>query len=378
MPVVVLWRSPAPVPHPAGFIEPCLPTNAQAVPTEMLTAEQSQCYPTANIREGWMRRREFIVGLGGAAVWPMVARAQQAMPVIGCLINGSRDTSDFIVVPFRQGLADTGYIEGGNVAIEYRWSDGHNERMPDLVAELVGLRVSVIVAPTGASGALAAKRLTTTIPIVFLTGGDAVELGVVASLRKPDANLTGVSGEAGSLVTKQLGLLSEFAPKSAPFALLTNPASPNTRRLAANTETAAKTLGRELQVISAGDVSQFDRVFVQLAERHVGGLIVPQNGFFGRQREQITTLAARERIPTIYDMREFVVAGGLMSYGPSYPEMCRQLGVYTGRILRGAKPSDLPVFQPSKFEFVINLKTAKALGLNVPTSMQLLADEVIE
>ena len=188
-----------------------------------------------------MRRRAFIAGLGGAAAWPLVARGQQAaIPVIGCLINGSQDTSGFIVVPFRQGLADSGYIEGSNVVIEYRWSDGHNERMPELAAELVDLRVSAIVAPAGASGALAAKRLTATIPIVFLTGGDAVELGVVASLSKPDANLTGVSGVASSLVTKQLGLLSEFAPKSAPFALLTNPTSPNTRRLTANTQSGSE------------------------------------------------------------------------------------------------------------------------------------------
>ena len=325
-----------------------------------------------------MKRRTFIAALAGAAAWPQVARGQQsAIPVIGCLINGSQDTSGFIVVPFRQGLADSGYVEGSNVVIEYRWSDGHNERMPDLAAELVNLRVSAIVAPAGASGALAAKRLTATIPIVFLTGGDAVELGVVASLSKPDANLTGVSGVANSLVTKQLGLLSEFAPKSAPFALLTNPTSPNTRRLTANTQAAAKALGRDLQVVSAGDVSQLDQVFAQLAEHHVGGLVVPQNAFFSRQREQIAALATREGIPAIFEMREFVVAGGLMSYGAS-SDMYRQLGVYTGRILRGAKPSDLPVIQPAKFEFVINLRTAKDLGLNVPISMQLLADEIIE
>ena len=326
-----------------------------------------------------MRRRAFIAGLGSTAAWPLVVWGQQpARPVIGCLINGSRDASGFMIGPFLQGLTDIGYVEGNNVLIEYRWSGGHNERMPELAAELVGLRVSVIVTPSGASGALAAKQLTTTIPIVFLTGGDAVELGVVASLSKPDANLTGVSGVASSLVTKQLGLLSEFAPKSAPFALLTNPRSPNTKRLGENAQIAAKTLGRDLRVVSAGDVSQIDQVFAELAEHHVGGLIVPQNAFFDSQHERIAALAARARIPTIYDMREFVVAGGLMSYGAFYADMYRELGVYTGRILRGAKPSDLPVFQPSKFEFVINLKTAKTLGLNVPISMQLLADEVIE
>ena len=309
-----------------------------------------------------MNRRAFIAALSSAAAWPLVARAQQpAKPVIGCLINGSRDTSDFMMVPFHQGLADTGYVEGSNLLIEYRWSGGHNERMPELAAELVGLPVSVIVTPSGASGALAAKRLTTTIPIVFLTGGDAVELGVVASISKPDGNLTGVSGVASSLVTKQLGLLSEFAPKSVPFALLTNPRSPNTKRLAENAQAAAKALGRDLQIVSAGDVSQIDQVFAQLTDHHVGGLIVPQTAFFDSQRERIAALASRERIPTIYDMREFVVVGGLMSYGAFYSDMYRQVGVYTGRILRGAKPSDLPVFQPSKFEFVINLKTARTL-----------------
>ena len=325
-----------------------------------------------------MKRRAFIAALGSAAAWPVVARGQQPKPIIGCLINGSREASDFMIVPFRQGLADTGYVEGSNVAIEYRWSDGHNERMPELAAELLVLQVSVIVTPSGASGALAAKRLTTTIPIVFLTGGDAIELGVVGSLSKPDANLTGVSGAANSLVTKQLGLLSEFAPKSSPFALLTNPGSPNTGRLTANTEAAAKTLGRDLEIVGAGDVSQFDKAFAQLSERHVGGLVVPQNAFFESQRERIVTLASRERIPTMYAMREFVRAGGLMSYGALYSDLHRQLGIYAEKILRGTKPSELPVFQPSKFEFVINLKTARSLGLNVPISMQLLADEVIE
>jgi putative ABC transport system substrate-binding protein len=300
------------------------------------------------------------------------------MPVIGCLINASQGEADYIVAPFRQGLQDTGYIEGRNVAIEYRWGDGRNERMPALAAELVNMRVSVIVAPSGASAALAAKRLTSTIPIVFLTAGDAIELGVVTSLSKPDANLTGVSGVASSVVTKQLGLLGEFAPKSAPFALLTNPASPNTNSLAANTEAAAKTVGRDLQVTRAGDANELDKAFAQLADRHVGGLVIPQNAFFQQQRERIAALAARYRIPAIYDMRESVVAGGLMSYGVSRSEVFRLLGVYTGRILHGAKPSELPVVQPSKFEFVINLKTAKVLGLEVPISMQLLADEVIE
>jgi len=326
-----------------------------------------------------MKRRTFIAGLGSAAAWPLGARAQQAAkPVIGCLINGSRDASGFMVVPFLQGLTETGYMEGNNIVIEYRWSGGHNDRIPELAGELVGLRVSVIVTPSGASSALAVKKLTTTIPIVFLTGSDAVELGVVASISKPDANLTGVSGVASSLMTKQLELLSEFAPKSAPFALLTNPRSPNTKRLAENAQIAAQKLGRDLRVVSAGDVSQIDQAFVQLADHPVGGLVVPQNAFFYSQRERIAALASRERMPTIYDMPQFVEAGGLMSYGAYYSDMYRDLGVYTGRILRGAKPSDLPVLQPSKFEFVINLITAKTLGLTVPPSLLARADEVIE
>jgi putative ABC transport system substrate-binding protein len=326
-----------------------------------------------------VKRREFIAALGGAAAWPIVARAQQsAVPVVGCLINTSAVDSDWIVVPFRQGLADSGYVEGKNLVIEYRWGDGNNERMSTLADELLRLPVSVLAALLGASGALAAKRLTATTPIVFFAGGDAVELGLVSSLSRPEANLTGVSGVTNSLVTKQLSLLGEFASKSAPFAILTNPASPNTKRLITNTQSAAKALGRDLQVVGASDVNGIDAAFSQLVNQKIGGLVVPQNAFLNDQRKMIAALAARERIPTIYDNRESVVAGGLMSYGIDYSDVFRQLGTYTGRILRGAKPSDLPVFQPSRFAFVINLKTTQLLGLNVPIAMQLLADEVIE
>ena len=325
-----------------------------------------------------MNRRAFIAGLGSATMWPMVTRGQTAMPKIGCLMNTSRGESDYILRPFREGLRQTGYIEDSNVAIEYRWADGQNERLPALAAELVGLNVSIIVIPGGATGALAAKRLTNTIPIVFLTGGDAVELGLVASLSKPEANLTGISGISSSLVTKQFGLLGEFIPKGASFALLVNPLSPNAKSLTANTQAAAKAINRDLLVASAGNASELDTAFDQLAERHVGGLIVPQNSFFIKQRFHIAEFAAKYRIPTIYDARESVVAGGLMSYGVNYSDAFQQLGVYAGKVLHGTKPGDLPVSQPSKFEFVINVKTAKLLGLEVPTAMQLLADEVIE
>jgi putative tryptophan/tyrosine transport system substrate-binding protein len=325
-----------------------------------------------------VRRREFIAALSGAAAWPMVARAQQAaMPVIGLLINGTSTGSESFMAPFRQGLSDAGYVEGRNLVIEYRWADGHNERLPALAAELVALHVAVIVAIAGSASALAAKRLTSTIPITFLTSGDAVELGLVASLNKPEGNLTGVSGLINSLVTKQLGLLGELLPKSVSFALLTNPASPNNRDLEGSIRAAAQTLGRELHVVSAGDESELDAAFAALADRHAGGLVVPASSFFLAQRQRIAALAADHRIPTIYAERAFVEAGGLISYGIN-AEVWRQLGLYTGKILRGAKPSDLPVFQPSKFELVINLKTAKALGVKVPMSMQLLADEVIE
>jgi putative tryptophan/tyrosine transport system substrate-binding protein len=333
-----------------------------------------------------VKRREFIAGLGGAAAWPMVARAQQpSMPVIGCLMNSSQEKADYILVPFLQGLADTGFTEGRNLKIEYRWAEGHDERLEALAADLVNMQVTALAVPGGASGALAAKRLTTTIPIIFATGGNAIALGLVTSLSKPESNLTGISGFADSLVTKQFGLLGEFVAKSAPYGLLVNPLSPNAKALVANTQAAATATGRNMQIVSAGNPGELDTAFAQLADHHAGGLIVPQNSLFIQQRDHIiqqrdhiAALAARFGIPTIYDARESVVAGGLMSYGVNYPEIFHQLGIYTGKILHGAKPGDLPVFQPSKFDFVINMKTAKALGLQVPISMQLLADEVIE
>jgi putative tryptophan/tyrosine transport system substrate-binding protein len=250
--------------------------------------------------------------------------------------------------------------------------------MGTLAAELVNMPVSVLIIPGGASGALAAKRLTSTIPVVFLAGGSAVDLGLVTSLRKPDSNLTGVSGFADSLVTKQFGLLGEFVSKSAPYGLLINPLSPNAKALVANTQAAAKATERDLQIVSAGNVAELNSAFAQLADHRTGGLIVPQNSFVQQERDHIAALAAQYRIPTMYEARESVVAGGLMSYGANYPEMFRQLGIYTGKILHGTRLGDLPVLQLAKFDFVINMKTAKQLGLQIPVSMQLLADEVIE
>jgi putative tryptophan/tyrosine transport system substrate-binding protein len=248
-----------------------------------------------------VKRREFIAALGGAALaWPQVARAQQpAMPVIGCLINGSATGSEYFLAPFRQGLGDAGFVEGRNLVIEYRWADGHNERLLALADGLVTMRVSVIAAIPGASAALAAKRSTSTIPIVFLTAGDAVELGLVTSLNKPDGNLTGVSGLINSLVTKQFGLLGELRTKTVSFALLTNPTSPNTNALVGSMQAAARAGGRELHVLSTGDEGELDAAFATLSVRHVGGLIVPASSFFSTRRERVVALAAAHRIPTI-------------------------------------------------------------------------------
>jgi putative ABC transport system substrate-binding protein len=326
-----------------------------------------------------MRRRTFIAALGGAAAWPLVARGQQpAMLVVGLLLNGSPTEMEYVTAPFRKALTETGNVEGRNPLMVYRWADDYNDRLPALAAELIDHHPAVIFAAPGASAAFAVKRLTSTIPIVFYTSGDAVERGLVANLNKPDGNLTGVSGVTNSLITKQLELLTGLAPKSLSFALLTKPASPNTNDLVRNMRTASGAIGRELRVVNASNEDELDAVFLALSENHAGGLIVPANSFFSTQRERITSRAASHRVPTIYPTREFVEAGGLVSYGVDLPEMFRELGVYTGKILGGVKPSDLPVFQPSKFELVINLQTAKALGLDVPPSLLARADEVIE
>ena len=327
-----------------------------------------------------MNRREFIAGLGSVAAWPVVARAAQhsEVPVVGLLLNGSSTGMEYVISPFRKGLNDTGNVEGRNLLIEYRWADGYNERLPALAAELIDHHPGVIVAIPGSAAALAAKRLTSTIPIVFYTSGDAVELGLVTSLNKPEGNLTGVSGVINSLITKQLELLTELVPKSLSFALLTNPASPNAKDLVRNMRMAAGAIGQQLRVETASNEIELDAVFSGLLEHHAGGLIVPSNSFFMANRWRITSSAASHRVPTIYDNREFVDAGGLVSYGIDQSEVFRQLGVYTGKILAGVKPSDLPVFQPSKFELVLNLKTAKTLDLSIPPTLLARADEVIE
>jgi putative tryptophan/tyrosine transport system substrate-binding protein len=323
-------------------------------------------------------RRDVLAALGSAAAWPLVAFAQPSpIPTVGCLINGSRDDAKVLFEPFCDGLRELGFTEGENVAIECRWAEGHNERLTALAAELVRMPVAVIATLYGASAALAAKSQTTSIPIVFLTGGDAAALGLVANPDRPEANLTGVSGITNTLVALQIDLLRRLFPKARSFALLTNPASANAATLTQITQALAQSSGRELIVATARNEGELDQAFAFLAERQPGGVIVPSNAFFLAARQRLVELAAHYKLATIYDVREFVQAGGLASYGQS-SDRFRQVGVYVGKILRGAKPADLPVVRPSKLELVVNRKTAKALGLDLPPAVLAQADAVIE
>jgi putative ABC transport system substrate-binding protein len=328
-----------------------------------------------------MRRRDFITLLGGAAIaWPLAARAQQpAMPVIGVLSSGSAKAWDYQVNALRQGLAESGYIEGQNLAIEYRWAEGHYDRLPSLAAELVSRDVAVIVA-TGAGGlaAQAAKAATSSIPIVFSSAVDPVKAGLVASINRPGGNATGFVQFAALLEAKRLQLLHELVPNGPAIGVLLNPSNPAAEIQTKDVHTAARSVGRQVHLVTASSEGKFDAAFAGLAQRRVGGLLVAADPFFFSRREQLIALAARYALPAIYEWREFVDAGGLMSYGNRITDAYHQIGIYCGRILRGANPADLPVVQPTKFELVINLKTAKVLGLTVPNTMQLLADEVIE
>ena len=327
-----------------------------------------------------MRRREFIAGLGGAAVvWPLAARAQQpVMPVIGYLYRGTQESNANIVVAFRKGLSETGYVEGQNIAIEYRWANTENDQLPELAADLVRRRVAVIVTPGGTNAPLAVKALTTTIPIVFSATADPVESGLVASLNRPGGNVTGVSLTSYELMPKQLGILHDLLPGATRIALLINPNSPQTGARIARMRSAAASIGRQIEVASAGNNRDIDASFATFAQKKTEALIISPTGLFGVRRTQILTLAARHALPTMYPNREFVVAGGLMSYGPDFAEQTRQLGIYVGRILKGDKPADLPVVQPTKFELVINRQTARTLGIEVPETLLATADEVIE
>jgi putative ABC transport system substrate-binding protein len=323
-----------------------------------------------------MRRREFITVLGGAAVWPLAARAQQAMPVVGFLGGGSA-IDHRNVDPFRQGLGEAGYIEGRNLAIEFRFAESQYDRLPALAAELASRQVAVIATGDTAS-ALAAKSASMTIPIVFLLGADPIKVGLVASLNRPGGNITGVSFLANSLPAKLFELLHEAAPSAALVGSLVNPTNPNSQTDMRDVQAAADSLGQKLLVVKASTESEIEAAFAVAVEQRVASFYVDLDPFLSSRLQQIVALAVRHGLPSIYAQREYAAAGGLMSYGASISDASRQAGVYVGRILKGEKPADLPVQQAVKVELIINLKTAKALGLTVPTALLVRADEVIE
>jgi putative ABC transport system substrate-binding protein len=326
-----------------------------------------------------MRRREFIVGLGSAAAWPVVARAQQpALPVVGFLIPQSADeVYKNMTVPFLQGLKEAGYVEDQNVHVEYRYAENKFDRLPALATDLLRRRVAVILAG-GIDASLAAKAATTTTPVVFLSAADPVAMGLVASLSRPGANLTGSAILQAELAPKQLQLLHELIPNAALFGVLADPASPTTQFIITDLQAAAPALGLQLAVVDAGTDSDLEPAFASFSQQRVGAVLVGSSAFFNRRSEQLAALAARHALPAIYPFREFVLAGGLMSYGSSLGYGFRQVGIYTGRILKGEKPADLPVQQVTKTDLVINAQAAKALGLTIPETLLATADEVIQ
>jgi putative ABC transport system substrate-binding protein len=324
-----------------------------------------------------MKRREFITLLGGAAAWPLAARAQPAMPVVG-FVSG-QSTEERLGAAFRKALNGTGYLEGQNVMVEYHWLDGQYDRLPALMADLVRRRVAVIATPGFTVGARAAKAATTTVPIVFGVAEDPVKLGLVASLARPGGNATGINLLSAEVVTKRLGLLHDLVPKAVRIAVLVNPANPSTAEATLrDIPEAARALGLEIQVLHAGTSREIEAAFATLVRAQADALFVAPDGFFTSRRVQFATLAARHAIPAAFSNRSYPEVGGLMSYGTDTLDYYRQAGVYTGQILKGAKPADMPVLQSTKWEFVINMQTARALGLEVPNSLQLLADEMIE
>jgi putative tryptophan/tyrosine transport system substrate-binding protein len=327
-----------------------------------------------------MRRREFITLLGGAAAaWPLAARAQQqAIPVIGFLSARSSDESASVVSAFRQGLVENGYVERQNVTVEYRWALGQYDRLPELAAELLRVPVAVIVAVGGDPAARAAKSATATIPIVATFSDDPVASGLVASLGRPGGNITGTSNLSTALESKRFGLLRAIVPQAAMIGVLLNPTFPSAANQLREMQEAARTLGLQLVVMQASTDHDIDTSFAGFVEHRVDALLVGNDPFFNSRRDQLAALAARYSLPAIYSFPEFTAAGGLMSYGIDLTDAYRQIGIYTGRILKGEKPAELPVLQPSKFKFVINLKTAKALGLNIHPQLLATADEVIE
>jgi putative ABC transport system substrate-binding protein len=326
-----------------------------------------------------MKRREFITLVGGATAWPLAARAQQsAMPVIGFLNSLRQSDRPNLPAAFRRGLGEAGYVDGRNVAIEYRFAENRLDRLPELAADLVGRKVNVIAATGGGAPVLAAMAATKTIPIVFTTAGDPVQLGYVASLNRPGRNVTGVSWFAGLVAGKALGLLHELVPNTPVVALLANPNLPETVRLESDAQEAARTLGQQLLVLNASTVSEIDAAFATMRERRAGALLVGADPFLSSRTQQIVALAARDAIPAMYSNRESIEDGGLMTYGNDGADSYRRAGVYVGRILNGASPADLPVDQATKFELVVNVKAAKALRLTIPESFLARADEVIE
>jgi putative tryptophan/tyrosine transport system substrate-binding protein len=326
-----------------------------------------------------MKRRKFIALLGGAAAaWPLAARAQQsAMPVIGFLSSRSPGESAGVVAAFRDGLREGGFVEGQNLVIAFRWAEGHYDRLPGLAADLVGLRVAVLFAAGGPPSAFAAKAATSTIPVVFSAVSDALRLGLVSSLNRPGGNVTGMSFLNSEIIGKS-SQLKEMTPSAAVLAYLLNPSSPSTEIYAKEAPTVANALGIRVHLLHASTEQDLDEAFASLGKLGAGGLVVAAEPFFDSQRDRIVALAARYAVPMIANLREYVVAGGLMSYGASLPDLYRQAGIYVGRVLKGENPADLPVMQPTKFDLVLNLKTAKVLGLAVPDRLLALADEVIE
>jgi putative ABC transport system substrate-binding protein len=329
-----------------------------------------------------MKRRQFItLASGAAAAWPLAVRAQQAvMPIVGFVNVRSADASARNAAAFRKGLSETGYVEGQNVTVEYHWLDGRYDRLPSLMADLVRRSVAVIATPGQTAGAQAAKAATTTIPIVFGVGDDPVRLGLVASLARPGGNATGINFFTREVAAKRLGLFHDLVPKAARIAVLVNPANrgPIVELTLRDIPEAARALGLQIQILEASTSREIEAAFAMLVRERADALFVTGDGFFSSRRVQFATLAARDRIPTSCSNREMAEAGLLMSYGADNLDMFRQAGLYTGQILQGAKPAELPVLQSTKFEFVINMQTARALGLEVPNALQLLADEVIE
>ena len=324
-----------------------------------------------------MKRREFITLLGGAAAWPLAAQAQQpAMPMVGFLRSTAAAGSEPLVRAFRQGLNETGFVEGQNVTVEYRWADDQDDRIPGMAAELVRRRAAVIVA--NGIAALGIKSATTAIPIVFTMGFDPVRTGLVTSLNRPGGNATGVIFTETDLAAKQLGLLHELAPKAATIAVLGDANEPELDLELRDIEAAGRTIGRQILVVKVGSEREFNASFTMILRAGAGALLVRGSPLFLTRRRQLVALAARHAIPAIYELREFVVAGGLMSYGPDIADAYRRVGIYVGRILKGAKPADLPVEMATKFDLVINLATAKAIDLDIPPTLLARADEVIE